>query len=146
MKKTLLLIITVLFVSSLALHSVHAQPAGGGNNGIPAGGGNNGMSNKLPTLTNPLKVNSVQELLFLIVDVLIFIGVILAVLMFVFIGFKFVMAQGNSDAIAEARRWFFWAVVGTAVLVSSKVIVGIIKDTFVGAGIVDQRLFDEPRK
>jgi hypothetical protein len=99
----------------------------------------------LPTLKNPLKgVNSITDLLYKMVDILIFIGVIVAVFMFIFIGFKFVWAQGDPKGLAEARSWFMYAVIGTAILISSKVIVEVIKNTLTSAGVVDERIWNKP--
>lgn len=115
--------------------------AGGGDSIPPAGTANNpsptqDQSNKtLPTLENPLKAKNVTELLYTAVDLAIFIGIIIAVLMFIYIGFKFVMAQGNSSKLAEARQWFLWAVIGTAILISAKVIVSVIQNTLSSAGV-----------
>lgn len=97
-------------------------------------------------LQNPLKAKSIQGLLVAVVDIAIFIGVIFAVLMFIFIGFKFIMAQGDGPKLKEARMWFLYAVIGTAVLISSKIIVEVVKNTFIAAGLVDQRQFNEPGK
>ena len=98
----------------------------------------------VPSLQNPLQVNDVQSLLGSMVDLAIFIGLILAVLVFIFIGFKFVLAQGNDSALKEAKQWFLYAVIGTAVLISAKVIVDVVKNTFISAGVVNQSLFNKP--
>lgn len=99
----------------------------------------------IPALQNPLRAKSVTDLLFTVVDLMIFLGVIVAVFMFVFIGFKYVLAQGNATKIAEIHKWFLYAAVGTAVLISSKVIVEVIKNTFISAGIVNQDAFNKPK-
>ncbi len=81
------------------------------------------------TLDNPLKAESIQQLLQLIVDIIIQIGMPVLVLVFVFIGFKFVTARGNPDAINSAKRWFGWAVVGSAVVLGAFVIATAIEGT-----------------
>ncbi len=93
-----------------------------------------------PTLKNPLKANSITELLFSVVDIAIAIGIIVAVLMFIWIGFKFVMAQGNEKALSEAKTWFIYAVIGTAVLISAKLIVSVVQNTLTSAGVVNENL------
>ncbi len=93
-----------------------------------------------PTLSNPLKANSVTELLFSVVDMAMFIGMIVAVLMFIWIGFKFVMAQGNDKALSEAKSWFLYAVIGTAVLISAKLIVSVVQNTLTSSGLVNESL------
>ena len=135
-KKSLSLIIIALALT-MTTQIVSAQS---GNEG----GGVTGNSGKTVTyLQNPLKANNVTEVLTSMVDLAIFLGVILAVFMFIFIGFKFVMAQGDPGKLKEARNWFLYAAIGTAVLISSKVIVEVIKTTFISAGVVDKSLFDK---
>jgi hypothetical protein len=88
-------------------------------------------------LDNPIKVNSINALLLSIVDLAIFLGSIVAVLMFVYIGFKFVMAQGNESELKEAKDWFMYAVIGTAILISSKVVVEVVQNTLKSTGLVN---------
>lgn len=97
-------------------------------------------------IQNPLKKDNIKELLYSIVDLAVFIGVIIAVIMFIVIGFKFVLAQGNQVALQEARKWFLYAVIGTAVLISAKVIVEVIKSTFISTGLVNEELFNNKTK
>lgn len=100
-------------------------------------------SNNPPSfLQNPLKAKSVSEVLALAVDLAIFIGGMLAVLVFIFIGFKFVLAQGNEAKLKSAKEWFLWAVVGTAILISSKVIVEVVRNTLISTGVVNEKLFN----
>lgn len=94
-----------------------------------------------PSLQNPLKADNIEKFLLSMVDLAIFIGVILAVLMFIYIGFKFVLAQGDPKKLKDAKDWFLYAVIGTAVLISSKVIVEVIKTTFISAGVVNENYF-----
>jgi hypothetical protein len=101
-------------------------------------------ANKTPVvvkLDNPIKVNSISDLLLTLVDLAIYLGSIVAVLMFIYIGFKFVMAQGNDSAISEAKEWFMYAVIGTALLISSKVVVEVVKTTLISAGLVSEQQF-----
>jgi hypothetical protein len=96
-----------------------------------------------PTLGNPLKVNNLQEFLFMLVDLAITIGVVIAVLVFIWIGFQFVMAQGNDAKLKDAKNWFLYAAIGTGILISSRVIVDVIKNTFISAGVVDPKTFNK---
>jgi len=92
-----------------------------------------------PTL-NPLKAKDLNSLLLTIVDLAVVIGVIMAVLVFIFIGFKFVMAQGNETKLKQAKEWFLYAVIGTAILISAKLIVSVVQNTLISAGVVDEKL------
>ena len=57
-----------------------------------------------------------------ILEFIINIGVVVVVLMVIFAGFKFVMAQGNESKITEARTMLFWTLIGALVLLGAKAI------------------------
>lgn len=147
MKKKILFLILILTLSLSSAVFVKAQespPAGGGTAPAPAGSGT--APQTIKGIQNPIKANNVKEALFFLVDIAIFIGTILAVLMFIWIGFKFVLAQGNDSKLKEAKEWFLYAAIGTAVLISAKVIVEVIKETFISAGVIERSLFEGPKK
>ena len=82
------------------------------------------------TLINPLKGvdcsagngNCLMAFLNNILDFIINIGTVVIVLMVIFVGFKFVVAQGNDSKITEARNMLFWTLVGALVLLGAKAI------------------------
>ncbi len=81
-------------------------------------------------LVNPLKGVDCKEgsgkclmnFLGSILDFVILIGAIVVVLMTVFVGYKFVVAQGEPGKISEARQALLWTVVGALILLGSKAI------------------------
>jgi Type IV secretion system pilin len=79
------------------------------------------------TLINPLgSGGSLESFLGNILDFVIRIGTIVVILMLVFVGFKFVTAQGSDTKITEARGMLLWTVVGALILLGAKAIqVGI---------------------
>lgn len=145
-----LIFATALFVllSTTILSTVIFAASGdNGNGGVT---GDNGpapvketSTDPIPTLKNPLKSQywSIEGVLFGIVDLAIFIGTIVAVLMFIYIGFQFVMAKGNETKLKDAKQWFLYAVIGTAILISSKVIVSVVQNTLISAGVVNEKVF-----
>jgi len=141
MKKILLM--TLILISGFAfnLSVINAQPAQPDGSVAPTQPRDGSAGNRpaVVKLDNPIKVNSISALLLSLVDLAIFLGSIVAVLMFVYIGFKFVMAQGNESELKEAKAWFMYAVIGTALLVSSKVIVSVVQNTLVNAGLVNEQ-------
>jgi hypothetical protein len=150
MKKILFILCALLVLSLAPAHTSFAldvPSAGSGSNPPAAGSGSNPAPavEIIPTLGNPLKVDSLQDLLLKVADLLIFIGIIVAVLMFIFIGFKFVWAQGNDSELTEAKKWFLYCVIGTAILLSSKVIVEVVKNTLTAAGVVDKNQFTQQK-
>lgn len=105
--------ISLTFISSVSF--VHAE---GGNTTDNGGGGNTGTQ-----LVNPLQGGtSVESFLQGILDFVIRIGVVVVVLMMVYVGFKFVTAQGNETKIGEARTMLLWTVVGALILLGAKAI------------------------
>ena len=124
----------------------NSVPAGGSNSVPAAGGTTNGASgapaaggqNLLP---NPIKAGNIQDLIYLIVNIVTYIGMILAILALIWVGFKFVAAQGNSDKLTEARREFLYVVIGIAILIGAAAITDIIKTTLTSAGVVDSSFF-----
>lgn len=89
-----------------------------------------GTSGSGVTLINPLKGvdcasgngNCLAAFLNSILDFIIQIGTILIVLMVVYVGFKFVVAQGAPAKIEEARTMLLWTLVGALVLLGAKAI------------------------
>ncbi len=82
------------------------------------------------TLLNPLKGvdcskgngNCLSAFLLNILDFIINIGSIVVILMLVFVGYKFVAAQGSDSKITEARQMLLWTVIGALVLLGAKAI------------------------
>lgn len=135
-----------LFLFSFTL--VGAQPSAGA-----VGGGARVVVSEAPIVTaplkklpNPIEANNIQTLLLTVVDIAIAIGSMIATVMFLWIGFKFVMARGNQSELKEAKEWFMYAVIGTAILISSKIIVEVIQTTLVNTGVVKESVFNLPKK
>ena len=54
-------------------------------------------------ISNPIKANSIKEVIFLVVDIMVYVGTAFAILAIIYVGFKFVLAQGKPDDITEAK-------------------------------------------
>lgn len=142
--KTSLIMFALLLIFNIS--SVWAQskiPADSSNTSPKSDSSNRSPSNNTPVtpLQNPINADNIEQLLLKVVDIAIFVGSLIAVLMFLVVGFKFVMAQGNPKEIEEAKKWFFYAIIGTVILISSKVIVEVIQNTLTSSGIVNEKLF-----
>jgi hypothetical protein len=86
-------------------------------------GGGTGTVAPGVTLINPLKSGtSLTSFLNNILDFVIQIGSIIVILMLVFVGFKFVVAQGKDTALVEARKMLLWTIIGALVLLGAKAI------------------------
>lgn len=64
------------------------------------------------------------------------IGIPIAVLFIVYAGFKFVMAQGNSTKLQEARNNFMWTLVGIGIFLGAWLLASVVANTInaLGAG------------
>lgn len=145
--KTKIIISMFIFVLlfGLNLGVVSAQNSMGGGTGAGSMGGGTGANTPVVRLTNPIAATNVQDLMLKIADIAIFIGTMFAVLMFFWVGFKFVMSRGDPKEVGAAKEMFKAVVIGTAILISSKVIVETIKNTLVSSGVVDKSIFELPK-
>ncbi len=91
-----------------------------------SGTANNSITSSNPSgnsgLHNPLKVNSLQQLMTAILGFVVKIGTVVVVLMLVFVGFKFVTSQGNSTEIQKARMMLLWTIVGALIILGAQAI------------------------
>lgn len=90
-----------------------------------------GQSNS-GTFTNPFQgsgTDTVPEFLDKLATFLINFGAVVVVFFVVFAGFKFVVAQGNPEKIAQAKQMLFYTLIGGAILLGAKVISSAIKST-----------------
>jgi len=92
------------------------------------------QTNPKPTQTNVgipnvIKVDSLYDLLNLILNIVTEIGAIVAVLFILWSGFLFVTAQGNEQKLTKAKNAFFYTLIGTTILLGSSVIAKILLTT-----------------
>lgn len=85
----------------------------------------------LPKISNPLKkeFSDIPSLVNGLVKIALQVGTIIAVLALVWVGFKFILAQGNPGEIEKARQALWWVIIGIAILFGAQIIVEIIKGT-----------------
>jgi hypothetical protein len=75
------------------------------------------------SLINPLQGGgNLQSFLLGILDFVIYIGGIAVVLMLIFVGYKFVAAQGKPGEIESAKQMLLWTLIGGLILLGSKAI------------------------
>lgn len=82
-------------------------------------------------LVNPLKSQTIAALIENIAKIVAQIGVPIAVIAIIYAGFLFVTARGNEKKLEDAKRVFFWAIIGTVVLLGSWGLANAIK-SFIG--------------
>jgi hypothetical protein len=86
-------------------------------------------------LENPLKFDSVCGLIGGVLDAVMVIGIPIAVLFMVWAGLKFVLAQGNAEALASARKNFLNVIIGIAIFVGASLIAQVIVNTVAQLGV-----------
>lgn len=85
-------------------------------------------------LLNPLEADTLEKFLMDILDFVIRIGTVAVILMLVFVGYKFVAAQGKPTEIEEAKKMLLWTVLGALILLGAKAISLAIQDTVKALG------------
>jgi hypothetical protein len=79
-------------------------------------------------LKNPIKVDSIQELLVILLNLVIVILTPIVVLFIILSGFKYVTARGNPAKIQEATQALTYAVIGGVLIIGAVAIAEIIKN------------------
>jgi hypothetical protein len=80
-------------------------------------------------LENPIKYNSIADVLNAFLEILIRLGTIVAVIMFIYAGFLYLTAQGDESKVKDAHKVFKNTIIGTAILLGAQAIGLIIKNT-----------------
>jgi|CXWK01.1.fsa_nt_gi type IV secretory pathway VirB2 component (pilin) len=122
--KKILYFLLILFVLVFPV-VVGAQVTGSGNDGVTGSG-------QETKLNSPLagSVDDINEFIALVINRIIFpIGSVIIVIMIIYTGFKFVMAQGNPSEIESARRMLLYVIIGAAILLGAAAIAAAIKGT-----------------
>ena len=88
-----------------------------------------------PVIKNPLKSDSILELLNVLLRVIIEIGIPVIALAIVYAGFLFVKAQGNESKITEAKEVIKYTLLGAGIVLGATVISGVIQTTIRQLGV-----------
>lgn len=80
-------------------------------------------------LQNPIGVNSISELIVIVVKVIRYIAIPFVVIMIMYAGFQYLLARGNTDKVNKAHGMLLWIVVGSFVILSAEMIALVISNT-----------------
>lgn len=121
---------------------------GGGTNLAPGaqGGGTNLTTTKTSTLTNPLKVDSISGLVQTFVEIFSYLAILFAVLALIWVGFRFILARGDSTKMNELKSWLMWIVVGVAVVIGARLIIQVVINTLSATGTVNPGVIQSVQK
>lgn len=93
-------------------------------------GGAGPIQNNPGPITNPLTgVDSIEELITVILRVMVQVGLPIIAIFIIYTGFLFVTARGNESKLEEAKKAFFWTIIGAAIVLGAFVISTAIKTT-----------------
>lgn len=95
------------------------------------GGGSSGGGGSTPGSTigieNPLRVDSLAEIIDSIINIIFRIALGITPLMIIYGGFLFVTGGGNPDQISKGKRLLMWTVIGLVVIIISKGLVSLLQ-------------------
>lgn len=94
-----------------------------------------GVTGNSATIGNPLKVTNFCDLIKIVLQAIIMIGLPIAVVILVWVGFKFILAQGNPEKISDAQKAFLHTVIGIAIFLGAWAIAKIIASTLQNLGV-----------
>ena len=100
--------------------------------GVPAGTPPTSQVSEFPLqvkLKNPLKVDTVQDAIKLFMDAVVKIAIPFIVVFFIWSGINFILAQGNSKKLEDAKRMFWYTVIGTLLILGAWAITDAIVGT-----------------
>lgn len=82
-------------------------------------------------LDNPLRpeFNSISNFISGVLKVVVMISLPVVTLFFVVVGFKFITAQGNSGKLEEAKKNFWYAILGALLIMGAWVLATLIAGT-----------------
>lgn len=128
--------VVVIFMIVVPATVIAAPVQGASNSPAPVQGASNpgatnqGQSSGNVTLVNPLGTGTtLNTLLDDILQFVVRIGSIVVILMLVYVGYMFVVAQGKPEEISKAKQALMWTVIGALVLLGAEAIAQGIQAT-----------------
>jgi len=82
------------------------------------------------TIDNPLAANSFAELIDAIINIIFYLAVAIAPIMFIVAGFYFITAAGEPEKILIAKKMILWTFIGLLVVVSAKGLIMLFGEVF----------------
>jgi TRAP-type C4-dicarboxylate transport system permease small subunit len=79
-------------------------------------------------IKNPLLIDSLEDFIIIILNLVIVLAIPIVVLFIILAGFKYVTARGNPAQIQEATQALTYAIIGGVLIIGATAIAGIIKD------------------
>jgi hypothetical protein len=87
------------------------------------------VANAQAPFANPLDTPSLELLILAVVEAIVYMGTLVLVIALVFVGYLFVAAQGNAEALGKARTALVYTVAGGLILLGAEAITYLIEST-----------------
>jgi len=82
------------------------------------------------TIDNPLAADSFAELIDGIINIIFYLAIAIAPIMFIVAGFYFITAAGEPEKIQTAKKMILWTLIGLLVVMSAKGIIALFGEIF----------------
>ena len=139
-KKHLVYFLAIALIAFSPIVAVAVDPSGQTGGPAPSSGQTGGPAARTITLQNPLKVNSVGAAVNEGAKIFSYIAVLLGVVMLIWVGLQFILAQGNADRLKEMKYYLFKIVIGIAIVIGARIIIQVVVNTLEATKLVDQRV------
>ncbi len=106
---------------------------------------NTPQSTAASTLKNPLKVNSIGDLVKSVLQVFSYIAVLFGVVMLIVVGFKYILSQGKPEEMKKASNELLYIVIGLAIVIGARVAVDIVINTMSSTGVIDPNVIQSAK-
>ena len=80
------------------------------------------------SITNPLRVGSLNDLLLAILNIIIVLAIPVVVFFIIYAGFLYVTARGNASQVEQATRALTYAIIGGVLIVGAVAIAEIVRN------------------
>lgn len=91
-----------------------------------------GLTLSVNALTNPITSVSFSMLIEKIAEIVTAIGIPLAVVAIIWSGFLFATARGDEQQVAKAKKTFFWAAIGTMLILGARIFATALRNVVEG--------------
>lgn len=85
-------------------------------------------------IINPLGSNDIPSIVSTVLTYITRIGGVVAIIAFIYTGFLFVRAQGSDTKLADAKKIFFYTVIGVAILLGAQLLAALVVGTIKSLG------------
>jgi len=86
-------------------------------------------NNSVFQLKDPLEIKNFCDLVKKLLNIVLAIGVPIAVLFLVWAGFRFILARGSQDGLVDAKRNFYFVIIGIAIFLGAWTLATVISAT-----------------